>query len=212
MIRIAIVLSALLYGLPAAAEDVTAGKRGGFWCSIETDFTATIAGKFQHKADQVGPSCEKIRPLELIREASKVNAVAGGVTGRADFMYGPDAFFMVYLEPREFKRVAPADVRNAPDKWQGRPIEFSNVRVYWVGNTDIRVITDTNVTLFAARVKSSDDTEFFSRECETEAEALSPKCRATARFVYAAHSEDTPSGFLKRTVLMSHDVELTRRR
>lgn len=52
----------------------------------------------------------------------------------------------------EFKLVDPNDVRNTPEKWQGRKIQFNNVRVYWVADNDVRIITNTSLTLFARAV------------------------------------------------------------
>lgn len=113
--------------------------------------------------------------------------------------------------PQDFKVVDPNDIRNTPTKWQGRPIQFNNVRVYWVSDTDVRILTNINLTLFAVKVVGPPEAiQFYKSNCETEREATSQKCRASVRFTYLKHGEDTPSGLMKRTVLISNDVTFVR--
>lgn len=221
-----------LVGAPAAAETITAGSGGGFWCLSEEDFAGTVAGKYDASKDKLGPSCRKIASGAAVEAslAEKKPGLAYGV-GRFD---GKESMpFLVFQDEasaqqpaatakapadvpfdakRAFKRVSPADVRNSPDKWQGRPIEFADVQVYWIDDKEVRVLTKTNVTLFLGKYVANDDMKHFSQECETEAEALSKKCRATVRFVYSKHLEDNPTSSMTRTVLISRDAELTRKR
>lgn len=111
---------------------------------------------------------------------------------------------------KEFKTISPRDVRNTPDKWVGRDIRFTNVNVYWVDDEDIRILTGSNLTLFSVRALRGDPrtVEQFKRNCETEREATSPKCRTNVRFSYIRHSEDSPGGLFKRTVLITNDAEI----
>lgn len=199
--------------VPAVAEDVTTGQRGGFWCPDETSFEATIAGRHQDRKDGIGSSCELIKPTLVIHDAKAVTLVPGGVTGRADFMYGPDAFFMAYLDPREFKRVEPTDLMVAPEKWVGRPIELVGVSVYWIDEREVRILTGAQVMVVAGRVTKNQDAEFFARECATIAEAQTPKCRATVRFVFGRHEvERSHIADVRRRVLLSRDAELIQQR
>jgi hypothetical protein len=122
------------------------------------------------------------------------------------------AIMAVAAEAQEFKRVAPADVRNAPEKFQGRSIEFTNVNVYWVAENNVRILTGAGLMLLARNVAENDASAFFARECGTEDMAVSSRCRATVRFSFDRHDVDNPTGERKRTVLLSWDAELTRKR
>lgn len=199
---------------PAQAEKVYAGSKGGFWCREEEDLLGVVAGRFKGRKDGLGPSCETIRPFSQIDAKTVVKIDELTAAGQGDTETANGVRFIVFrdkLPPtdRTFKRVSPNDVRNTPTKWKGRPIEFANVNVYWVGDDDVRILTGTNVTLFATKIRSA-DRGHFSNGCETEDEAMSRKCKATVRFVYQDHDEDQPNGLFKRIVLTSDDVELIR--
>lgn len=115
------------------------------------------------------------------------------------------------VEPeKEFKTISPRDVRNTPGKWMGRDIRFANVQIYWVDDDDVRILTGANVTLFSLHPLKGDQSvvERFRQNCETEREATSSKCRANVRFSYIRHSEDSPGGLFKRTVLVTTDATI----
>lgn len=110
-----------------------------------------------------------------------------------------------------FKAVDPRDVQATPDKWKDRGIQFNKVQVYWVADDDVRILTGTNLTLFARNVIGPPEAvRFFKQECETSREAFSGKCRAAVRFSYFRHGEDQPNGYQKRVVLQSKDLEFVR--
>jgi hypothetical protein len=110
---------------------------------------------------------------------------------------------------RSFKVVSPADVRNTPDKWIGRDIQFSRVNVYWVADDDVRFLTGVNLTLFGEDVRGDAKTITHLKEnCETSREANSGKCVVNVKFKYTRHGEDSPGGLYKRTVLSSDDIEV----
>lgn len=214
----AIALAAALCAVPllaswsARAETMTAGERGGFWCTIESDFNGTLAGKFKSRPDKVGPSCEVIRPGGPILDPRDVVAANdGAVRGRADFMYGGSAFFYANLPTGSFKRVSPEDVRNAPDKWKDRDIEFQNVHVYWVDIMDVRIVTATNLTVFARFNEESDTTRWFEKNCDTQEAALSSRCAASMRFRYVGAGTDTADGYSVRYVLRADNPILIRK-
>lgn len=112
---------------------------------------------------------------------------------------------------RSFKRIDPSDVRATPEKWVGRDIEFASVRVYWVADDDLRVLTPVGMTLFG-RAPSGDaaDVAYLRENCETSKEADSNKCRVRVRFSYTQHKTDMPGGLAKRTVLIAPQVEFAR--
>ncbi|MEG4634912.1 hypothetical protein QUB56_36210, partial [Microcoleus sp. AR_TQ3_B6] len=73
-----------------------------------------------------------------------------------------------------------------------------------------RILTGAELMLQVRSVTHNDASKFFARECETQSAALSPKCRASARFVFDRHNVDNPTGTMKRRVLLSWDAELQR--
>ena len=217
-----------LFGLaiaPAASQTVVANDAGGFWCATEEDFSKTVRGDFQKTDSQMGPSCRAIAGGTTVK-ASVSDKKPGMAYGVASFDGKDDVPFLIFQdaeaagspaspalsEKRTFKRVSPVDVRNSPSKWMGRPIEFARVQVYWIDEGEIRVLTDGGLTLFIGKYVQNDDVKFFAKECETQDEALSPKCRASVRFVYSKHLEDNPTSSMTRTILISRDAELKRRR
>lgn len=229
LLALAVVLAACG---PAAAEKVQAGKRGGFWCADINDFEKTLKGEYKNALAAVGPSC-KIIDANATVEADSTDKGGRLLYGLGRFDGKTAVPFVLYqddvaapppapatparapasppegAEKRTYKRVSPRDLRNAPDKWQGRDIEFANVQVYWTDDDDVRITANTNVMLLARSV-SSTDARFLRSECKTELEASMRKCRVTARFRLDRYGEDKPVGILKRTVLVARDVELIR--
>lgn len=117
----------------------------------------------------------------------------------------------ISFSARSFKRIDPADVKNTPDKWVGRDIEFASVRVYWVADDDLRVLTTDGMTLFGrAPLGDPADVAYLRENCETSKEADSNKCRVRVRFNYTEHRTDTPGGMFKRTILIAPQVEFAR--
>lgn len=113
--------------------------------------------------------------------------------------------------PRTFKLVSLEDVRNTPAKWQGRDIQFARVQVYWVGDDDVRFLTKSSLTLFGSGVRGDPKGVAFLKEnCETSCEADMAKCTVTVKFSYKRHGEDSPNGLMKRTILVSDDIEIAR--
>lgn len=215
------ILVASLMGLSsaAAADIVTVGSKGGLFCSDPEQMMAIVMATLTKTKQPAMDSCRVMSPGTKL-DAQKVEKLDADITLGIGKIVGSavendtGAFMLVSTAPepppahnRSFKRVSPNDVRNSPDKWQGRDIEFVDVQVYWVSSDDVRVLTKTNVTLFAGKTRSADNS-YFSSACETEDDATSRKCRATVRFRYHAYGEDNPSGILKRTVLRSDDVEI----
>lgn len=209
-------LALLSMGGAAMAEKVIVGSKGGIVCTDARDMLAMIERKLKGQPLDMGSTCQPVPASTTIEATSTEDLtpeIKGGLGKNAD---GKAIAFLIWrdvVKPtsdgRTFKRVSPNDVRNTPAKWQGRDIEFVNVNVYWVANDDVRIITDTNVTLFATDIRSV-EASFFSSQCETQDEALSRKCKATVRFKYDEFGEDQPNGIFKRIVLTSNDVELIR--
>lgn len=211
---LSIMLAILACG-SAQAEKVYAGSRGGFSCEDQNDVIVTAAGRLKAADFPLGKSCSAIEPYTTI-DAIKSDALNDETTfGVGTIKGGDKIIFVVYRDVipvtshgRTFKRVSPVDVRNTPSKWKGRDIEFASVNVYWVADDDVRLLT-TALTVFATKVRGS-AVEFLRKECETQAEAVSSKCRVMARIKYAEHDEDKPDGFSSRTILKTADVELIR--
>ncbi|PZU95555.1 MAG: hypothetical protein DI527_00675 [Chelatococcus sp.] len=207
-------LALLSTGSGAMAEKVTAGSKGGIICTDPIEMVAMIERKLKNAPLDMGSTCQPVpawTTIEATNAEDLTPEIKGGLGKNAD---GKTIAFLIWRDVakptsagRSFKRVSPNDVRNTPAKWQGRDIEFTNVNVYWVASDDVRILTGTNVTLFATDIRSV-EASFFSSQCETEEEALSRKCRATVRFRYSEFGEDQPNGILKRIVLTSNDVEL----
>lgn len=226
-----IACGAVIAGATLAAE-FTVPPRGGLYCESVDDITKfMIAAQRAEKTGekptlpagcgvlfpgQAGEILDLKRTGEFVTGRMIIKGVAGG---------RPIAFFSIEKAneeapkppppiptgPRNYKVVSPADVRNSPDKWEGRDIEFKRVNVYWVGDDDVRFITRESLTLFAVDVKGDPAALSFLREnCETEREALSGKCAVSVKFRYFKHSEDNPGGLFKRTVLLSNDLIVER--
>ncbi len=203
----------------AAAEVITTGPKGGVFCSDERELLGMILIAAMGDTPPPGKTCSVIKPGAVITTDKTTSVNKGMVMGKGDVVENGttrSGFFTVAIpgpkltsDGRTFKRLKPADVRNAPSKWSGRDIEFAGVNVYWVDDDDVRIVTDQRLTIFATEVRGT-DRDFFKQNCETEDEALSRKCKATVRFAYIEFDEDTPTGFIKRTVLKSDDVEIVR--
>lgn len=239
MMRFGLIIAAIcLISAPAAAEKVYAGANGGVYCSSESDLIGTISGRIKGLGPTCKslPSFASIDARNFARTGNV--SIGGGDFGESKNIFfvaihdvlpsaspAPPSSTPIAAasrsqstsEPprsevrgsRNAKRVSPGDVRNTPDKWVGRDIEFASTQVYWVADDDVRILTGTNLTLFAKAVRS-DSLAHYRSECETENEARQTKCRAIVRFTYERHGEDSPNGLFKRTVLVSSDVELIR--
>lgn len=113
--------------------------------------------------------------------------------------------------PKSYKRIDPADVRATPEKWVNRDLEFATANIYWVADDDLRVLTKDNMTLFGlSPAGSPEDIAYLKDNCETSKEAQTSKCRVRVRFSYVRHSEDSPGGMFKRTVLVAPKIEFAR--
>lgn len=214
MLRIGLVLFSLS-ATSAGAEVIIAGGSGSFYCEDGADIIKMIESAAKGRGATLGDTCKPIVPGTKI-DATSVNWIDDLAVGRGEVDGKKDVAFiarkqtpMPTSEGRTYKRVSSVDVRNSPDKWAGRDIEFRNVSIYWVDDDDVRVLTDSSLTLFARNPRGS-EVDFFKANCETQAEALASKCRASVRFRYDKHGEDSPGGLAKRTVLVSSDVEIVR--
>lgn len=226
-IATAAALTALLAG-PALSEDVTIGSDGSLFCLDADEMTeivkAVVAGKAPPpmKSCSVLPAGTKVSTVKT-EELTKGVKIAVGIVQDGPMAKKPGVMILAGATApagaaekptswgRTYKRVSASDVRNTPNKWSGRDLEFTNVNVYWVDNDDVRFITDKGVVVFASDVRGANaDREFYKGGCETEAEAFSKKCRATIRFKYDRFQEDNPSPLMKRTVLQTADLEVIR--
>ncbi|MET3892805.1 hypothetical protein ABIE41_003881 [Bosea sp. OAE506] len=188
---------ALLCAAPAHAVDVTE--------------CATML-----EADEARLACyDRIVTNEMRRlldlnpnEKPKVNATIEPLPPAAK---PPAAVAPAPFSARTFKRIDPADVKNTPDKWVNRDIEFASVRVYWVADNDLRILTNDSMTLFGrAPLGDPADVAYLRENCETSKEADTAKCRVRVRFNYTEHRTDMPGGMFKRTVLVAPQVEFAR--
>ena len=224
-------LAAAMAG-PDFAAEFTVPSSGALYCENSDDITKIVveATKAQRTGEKpkLPAGCGMLAPGQVgeIVELKRTDGFIGGRLVVKGVSGGrPIAFFAVDKDesdstktpppiptgPRAYKVVSPADVRNSPEKWQGRDIEFKRVNVYWVGDDDVRFITRELLTLFAVDVKGDPDALSFLREnCETEREALSGKCVVSVKLRYFKHSEDNPGGLFKRTVLLSNDLVVER--
>jgi hypothetical protein len=199
---------------------ITVPSTGAMFCQDSNDISRLVLKQTPLK------SCGVIQPGKMILSLNmKEEAGIKGGIGIADGINEgkPFTFIMTeevagptksstkktFSDARQFKAVSPSDVRNTPGKWVGRDIEFSNVNVYWVSDDDVRFITKTSLTIFAESVQG-EDVDFLRKNCETEKEAFSGQCRVNVRFSYQTHSEDSPTGIAKRTVIMTDDVMVFR--
>jgi hypothetical protein len=115
------------------------------------------------------------------------------------------------IPPKTYKIVSPDDVRASPSKWEGRDIEFKSVKIYWVDDNDVRVLTNSFVALFVINPTGSQkDLDFFKNNCDTVKSIDRKQCRAHVRFSYESYEIDNPSGLVKRTVLIADDADIRR--
>lgn len=220
-LRIVLLSAALaIVAAPAvsATKTVRVGQAGGWYCTSARDFVA-MAIEPADRMNNLRPSCQALKAGTSLEVDDLTRGKEGFSVGEATIdgktvsvAIVDDAAKEATPQPtmnRTFKRVSPDDVRNTPAKWKDRDIEFVNVNVYWVGSDDVRILTDSQLTLFAKKTRSADNS-YFAANCETQDEAVSRKCKATVRFNYDFSGVDQPTGLYKRTVLRSSDVELIR--
>lgn len=227
MVRAAAIAAVMIVAGAAGAgaeekRTITLGPEGGWACAESTDKTRMLVRAASEQKKDLPASCRTLAggmklEVEGYYDDGDGVAVADATIDGKDVMVGvfvakvaaADAPGAAPLKPRVFKRVSPADVRNSPRKWQGREIEFGSAQVYWVEDNDVRIINEGSVVIFARKVGGA-EADWFKANCETQEEAFSSKCRATARFTYSGFDEDNPTPVSRRTILASDDVELIR--
>jgi hypothetical protein len=214
------------------AADYVFGNKGAIYCETEKDLALIVATSLSKNKDVPSPNgCGTIPPgaVGSLIELKRVESFVSGAVVIAFVAKGKPVYFLTVEDEIDKKQIAtktestdsqilknhriisPRDVRNTPDKWQNRPIEFKSINVYWVDNNDVRFITSESVTLFATDVSGDENTlKYLKENCETEREAISLKCRVNVKFSYYKSGEDQPSGWAKRTTLISADAIVTR--
>lgn len=227
-IRAAIVTAMLSAITPAAAVDHVIGINGGVFCRDASQIEGAILALSSGQAIRGThvSSCFALPPRITIDIESQ--ATVEGVQRGAATVYAPtgervvgvfassiDAQFKATPRPspRSFKSVSPTDVRATPAKWVARDLEFSNVRVYWVDDDDVRFLTNASLTVFASAVRGDARlVAALKSGCETAKESDLARCRVAIRFSYQRHGEDKPNGYLSRTVIETDDVEVIQKR
>lgn len=228
--RAAVALAVLATVTPAAAVDHVISVNGGVFCrdaaQIESAIIALSSG--QNIRGSHVSSCFALPPRITIDIESQTTI--DGVQRGAATAYAPTGERVVGVfasliaaqvkttprtppPARSFKTVSPTDVRATPAKWVARDLEFSNVRVYWVDDDDVRFLTNASLTVFASAVRG--DARLVSAlksGCETAKETELARCRVAIRFSYNLHGEDKPNGYLTRTVIETDDVEVIQKR
>lgn len=108
-------------------------------------------------------------------------------------------------------RVEPQRVASDLEQWIRKPIEFTNVGVYWVADSDLRFLTGQGVAVFANSVVGQNtELDHFRNNCARAERAITATCSANIRFAYTAYQVDDPLGLRRRAVLSAPSIQVSR--
>jgi hypothetical protein len=223
-----------MFANPAVAEVYKLGSQGALYCETEEKLQAFMIKSLSQSASEADKKgCGVLPPATVgsVGSLFKNGDITTGDISVEGINSGKSVSFLA-TQPLEvvsasssnakkvdktdfsgtFKVISPDDVRATPNKWVSRDIEFKNINVYWVDDNDVRFLTSTMLTLFSRNVSGSAvDIAYLKNNCETSKEATSSKCRVSVKFNYTQHSEDSPNGLSKRTILISDALMVVRK-
>ncbi len=113
--------------------------------------------------------------------------------------------------PTDFKVVDPIDLKVAPRKYQGKPIELRGLQCFHADANEFRCIAPGEVylMLMAADVSPTTAKSQIEDQCGELRKAItSSACRKTVRFIPLVHDDDLVNGYTKRTIVGTKSIEV----
>lgn len=176
------------HGTPAIARDTSALS----WCSTFSEDAARLA-------------CFD----RLAKEASAVDAAPAPTAPPAKAATqqpSTDTAAIIY------KKIDAEDLYASPGKYEGKPIQIDRVRCYHADKDEYRCVSSGSVTLMILTIDISPTQEkaLIENECgEIKKMATSSRCLKSIKFTPLKHDEDIISGYKKRVVVLSKQLEVT---
>lgn len=185
----AVVAASPWHGTAAIAQD----NSGLTWCSTFSEDAARLAC-FDRLAKETLPVDAKASPLPTntpVQSALK--------TASADAIIN-------------YRKIDAEDLYASPGKYEGKPIQIDRVRCYHADKDEYRCVSSGSVTLMILTIDitPSQEKTVIESECgEIKKMATSSRCLKSIKFTPLKHDEDIISGYKKRVVVLSKQLEVS---
>lgn len=167
------------------------------------------------RADEAFSDCAKIpKAADRLSCFDRVSRDAGIDTSGVTLEAAPTVTtkeIVAPISPADYKNVDPADLRVAPNKFMGKPIELRKVHCFYADASEYRCIATSGisiVTVFGKDITPAPEKASLEADCGTIKMVDTPRCLRTIRLVPAANDQEQINAFASRVVVVTPTIEI----